>query len=442
MAKIFYWAQRTTPFRVGHLAMELCDSDKTYISHWPEKPKKNPLKKRGMAHHTLKEDVTAEKGKPNEIVEIPADVINTKKIKEWWNSMIEEGTNYHLLGENCAQMVLAALKNGDMNLNWSEYEALKDIKLVTPYSVMEWIKKSIPGYQNTFLDKVLALCLGGPKNGLTFESFEYLKSVFGASVLEENFKKYKNISLILLYGYGHFLPLWEIVCKRIRYLFFLSIIFLLSKLGLQYACLSVYLFVCQALPGLPMLLHLIWIIIAAYLKYLYWFICLCSCLLCIFVWYYDIDVIRSKKPFHILKFLNFFSSPNFCIVLFFNYQFIFSYFKMCFVVLTLILLLSFVMDLMLVLYVFKIRTNNNRKKTILRSYVDKFFSFFSFLTILLYLSSLEDMRFMVIFFMLSKLNQEIEKFIVERNDYAVFTRIQTLEFLFAIHKPTSPNQSG
>lgn len=158
MATIYYWAASQERARVGHLSLGLDDG--TYISHWPaDKSKQMSGKKNGMGHHTLEEDVEAEGGEPSEIVKVPAEMINIVKIKEWWNSMMEEGTNYHLVGDNCAQMVLTALKEGDMNLTWSLYDPSEHIVLVTPFSVLDWIKKCLPGHQSSFLDRLQSVML-------------------------------------------------------------------------------------------------------------------------------------------------------------------------------------------------------------------------------------------------------------------------------------------
>lgn len=138
MLTINYWGPRITPFRIGHLSLEL--EDGTYISHWPgDKSKQISPSKQGKSHHTFEDDVKAEGGEPNEIVKIPAHMINIAKIKEWWNSMIEKGTKYNLWAENCAQIVIRALWMGGL---WSRILS-SEIFFITPRQALQLIKAKI-----------------------------------------------------------------------------------------------------------------------------------------------------------------------------------------------------------------------------------------------------------------------------------------------------------
>lgn len=140
MATIYYWAQRASPFRIGHLSMELDDG--TYISHWPgKKSKLSIVNKSGLARETLAADIEAEKGDPNEVIKVPAEKINTTKIKKWWMSLIEKGTKYNLWAQNCAQMVIRALCSGGL---WTSF-LTTEIFLMTPYEALNFIKTAIVG---------------------------------------------------------------------------------------------------------------------------------------------------------------------------------------------------------------------------------------------------------------------------------------------------------
>lgn len=142
MATIYYWAWANG--NVGHLSMALDNG--TYISNWPEDSAK-PLssKMRGSPCPSLQEDIRLEEKEPDEILEIPKAMINIEKIQKYWDSMKKKGTTYQMMFSNCAQVVLEALRVGEIIL----YEPVDyDAVLFTPYDVLEYIKSCKEKYEN------------------------------------------------------------------------------------------------------------------------------------------------------------------------------------------------------------------------------------------------------------------------------------------------------
>ncbi|KAJ6640040.1 hypothetical protein Bhyg_12789 [Pseudolycoriella hygida] len=110
---VYFWSFRG-PKSVGHLSMSL--SNGRYISHWPKGDKRSIWKVTSSQYLSLDIDIRAEGRTPDETLVFPANItLDERKIEEWWNSFIPKA-EYHLLGQNCAQVVEEALKAGGFEI--------------------------------------------------------------------------------------------------------------------------------------------------------------------------------------------------------------------------------------------------------------------------------------------------------------------------------------
>lgn len=143
---------------MGHISTLV---DGVYISHWPDKSNnRNVFKKQGLARQTLQDDIEMEGREPDETQLIPIERVNVGKIHVWWNLLTAGGTNYHLLRNNCAQIVKQALIVGGFGNRRGRRlrEILTLHKVVlTPYSVLKWIKIEMAAEERTFLDWIQSL---------------------------------------------------------------------------------------------------------------------------------------------------------------------------------------------------------------------------------------------------------------------------------------------
>lgn len=94
---MYYWGPRLSPFRAGHLSIQL--EDGTYISFWPgEEPSGIAFGKKFQAttHETYGQDAEAEGGDADDTYQV--DGLDEAAIKEWWekekqNLSIGQATN-------------------------------------------------------------------------------------------------------------------------------------------------------------------------------------------------------------------------------------------------------------------------------------------------------------------------------------------------------------
>ena len=139
MCYVYYWennflglSKNTTPGSIGHMSLRL--SDGTYISHYPGK---DGIFKKGGLQHSFDYDIS-ELGKKYKPVKLPSGLVDEDKIRTWW-IVYKETANYNLVSNNCAQVVVRALKEG--GIKDSVKLRFKNGTLVnlTPLNVYDWL---------------------------------------------------------------------------------------------------------------------------------------------------------------------------------------------------------------------------------------------------------------------------------------------------------------
>lgn len=104
--RAYLWRPRLLEKSVGHIALAL--SDGTYISFWPPSP--TLLKKSGRSQ-SYEEDVRVEGRPADDELLLPDDLVNQHAIRTWWKRY---SVAYNLVTNNCADVVLQALKVGNI----------------------------------------------------------------------------------------------------------------------------------------------------------------------------------------------------------------------------------------------------------------------------------------------------------------------------------------
>lgn len=107
--KVHIWYPTLIPFQLGHASLTLADG--THISWWPtdkiqgKKSKKNP---RGVG--SLEEDIELEGRDPDLTFKLSR--LDERRIKRWWEALLDCGATYNLCTRNCCHIVMNALKAG------------------------------------------------------------------------------------------------------------------------------------------------------------------------------------------------------------------------------------------------------------------------------------------------------------------------------------------
>ncbi|RZB39336.1 hypothetical protein BDFB_011435, partial [Asbolus verrucosus] len=131
--KVYLWKPKGN--NAGHLSLKL--SDGTYISFWPEENLQLKRKKRSGSRRYA-DDVAAEGRNPDEILNLPEDIVDQANIKTWWSDYVGR-SGHHLLTENCALVVREALMAGEIyGHTHADLEIALVGRLTTPTDVFRW----------------------------------------------------------------------------------------------------------------------------------------------------------------------------------------------------------------------------------------------------------------------------------------------------------------